>query len=253
MKNVISISDISRKISTEGIASSIPIDIKGISVSKENDEILLLTNTGFLLSYKESVEQNDACLYNNPISLNTTTENINDCSWFSVQAICETNSVICISNSGFICCIKRNDNGSLNNVPLLEGQVDGGIVTAKWNNDESCVIIITNNNTLLCMTNTLEILNEIPIIARVPHSPCLISFRGDGQVFALYAADMNDQINYVHIYDKECIWQATCKAVSESGSGPNSIVKGLLPQLAYSYNGSLIATVQQKSTKKIQV
>jgi IKI3 family len=92
-----------------------------------------------------------------------------DATWFDVAAIAETGDLVCISHKGNIVSIKEYE------IIELEGVIDGGIAAARWHPDQSFVVIVTNNNTIIAMTNTWEVLHEIPIEAKSPIGPCSLS------------------------------------------------------------------------------
>jgi hypothetical protein len=79
-----------------------------------------------------------------------------------------------------------------------------------------------------------------------------ISWRGDGAYFAVYSSDQSDDAVQarVRVYNSELELQSVGRAV---GEGPAAVIKGLLPALAYSNNGGLIAVAQLRAPKKLYV
>jgi len=70
------------------------------------------------------------------------------------------------------------------------GSIEGGISAAKWSPDFTRLVIMTNNNTILCMSTDWEVLYEVPVIEnRVFLSQSDICWRGDGESFSLLSVD----------------------------------------------------------------
>jgi hypothetical protein len=106
-----------------------------------------------------------------------------------------------------------------------EGCVDGGIAAAVWSPDLRFLLILTNNDTLICMTNNWEVVNEISLDPRVPGSRSALSWRdGDGDFFALFSIDASDGIGRVRMYTKELVYVGVSHSVGgggNAGSGMN--------------------------------
>ena len=217
--------------------------IVGICSHDDKEEILVLTNDGILMSYCLSSVGGD--MTNKPWALNEF-GNEGDKLWFSVVMVYESNSIICISHSGNIMSLQTVSSAA----PESEGCVDDGIADASWSPDQLCLVIISNNNTILLMTNTFDVITEVPIEPRLEGSQSCISWRGDGMQFALYSVDACDGIARMRMYDRDLVLLWEGKTAAE---GPGAVVKNLLPCLAYSPNGSIVAGVQQRTPKKQQV
>ena len=91
-----------------------------------------------------------------------------DNGWFYLRFIAGTGSAVAISHSGSIVSIEASDVGTLE--PEQIGCIDGGIASASWSPDQSFLTIITNNNTMLCMSSTWDVLQEIPMAPRLSGS-----------------------------------------------------------------------------------
>jgi hypothetical protein len=216
----------------------------------ERDEMFVLFNNGILVSYSTAKERYEK-LPHEPWDLKLVGGSPDDERWFYVQVIGETGSLISISHSGTICSIQTNRvTESWNDHPEIEGCVDDGIADACLSPDQTCILIVTNNNTLLLMTNTFDLISEIPIENRVPGSSCCLSWSGDSLQFALYSVDQADNIPRVRIYNRDLILLNESRTAAD---GPSAIVKNLLPCLSYAPNGSMIAVGHQKTPKKQQV
>ena len=220
------------------------------AVNVINGEVILLTNTGVLISQSITSDV-DAQLCHEPWDLNSVTGDLNDNTWFSVKIVSETGAIACLSHSGHIVSIESNRlTDEWADQPEAEGCVEAGIVAASWNPDESMLVIITGNDSLLCMSCSFEPLNELPMVPRSPECPCLLSWRGDGMQFCLYSVDSADSVARIRVFDKDLDMLFEGHNV---GDGAQSVVKNLLPAMAYATNGSLIAVAQQRTPKKQQI
>ena len=135
--------------------------------------------------------------------------------------------------------------------------IDGGISNAKWSPDYTNLLIVTNNDSIICMNCNWDLLYEIPMISsRDNNSLSEISFKGDGELFAILTTDSINEDNalkgttYIRIYNKELELLTTCKNIAD---GSASIMKGIGNTLAFSPNGSYVATHQQRIKSKHQV
>jgi hypothetical protein len=77
-----------------------------------------------------------------------------DVEWFDVEYVDELGSAICIARSG---SIARVDEG----MSQQEGVIEGGIAAAHWSPDYHCLLIVTNNDSLLAMTPSWDVLQEV--------------------------------------------------------------------------------------------
>lgn len=227
------------------------IDICSVT---EREEFFVLFENGILISQKMGTKTSEQ-LEHEPWDLRSmsggSSGSVNENQWFYVQVIGETASLICISHDGTICSIQTNRvTDSWNDFPEVEGCVDDGIADALVSPDQTCLVIVTNNNTLLLMTNSFDLINEVPIENRVPDSPCALSWCGDSMQFALYSVDAADNIPRVRLYNRDLILLHESRT---TGDGSAAILRNLLPCLSYAPNGSMIAIGQQKTPKKQQV
>jgi hypothetical protein len=224
------------------------IDICSIT---EREELLVLFNNGILISHNTGKDKYEKFQYE-PWDLRSIGGGgVGTNQWFYVQVIGETGSLICLSHDGTICSIQTNRvTDSWNDLPEIEGCVDDGIAAALVSPDQTCLVIVTNNNTLLLMTNSFDLINEVPIENRVPDSPCSLSWCGDSMQFALYSVDNVDNIPRVRLYNRDLILLNESRT---TGDGAGAILKNLLPCMSYAPNGSMIAVGQQKTPKKQQV
>jgi hypothetical protein len=215
----------------------------------DNEEILILSNDGILVSH--TLSSTDSCLTSDPLDINSVGQ-VGDRLWFAVNVIYESGLIVCVSHSGNIMSLQSDKHitGGGSTTLESEGCVEDGIADASWSPDQTCIVIVSNNNSILLMTNTFDVINEIPLEIRQPDTPCCISWRGDGMQFALYSVDTADGTARVRFYDRDLVLLAEGKTAAE---GPGATVKNLLPSMAYSPNGSLVACVQQRTPKKQQV
>jgi len=97
-----------------------------------------------------------------------------DNQWFEVTFVAGTGCVVMISHSGAIASLEQlneDEGGNANGTsyPFVAeeiGCIEGGIATSAWSPDQSSLTIVTNNNTMLCMSSTWDVLQEIPITER---------------------------------------------------------------------------------------
>lgn len=249
MRNLVLIQDVIKDIPTNltpDITLTNDSSITDLySITEENEMIILFSN-GILVSYSVKQFNHEYKGWNlNFINENDGNE---DKQWFYVQYINENNSLVCISRSGSICSIQSNRiTESWNENPEIEGAVDDGIADAALSPDQTCLLIVTNNNTMLLMTNSFDVMNEIPIEPRQKNTSCRISWNGDSMQFVLYSVDAVDGIARVRFYNRDLILLGEGRTAAD---GANAIVKNLLPFISYAPNGSMVAVAQQKTPKK---
>lgn len=163
--------------------------------------------------------------------------------WFSLDFVVTTSTLVAISREGSIATIEEDlSTGTPKELDQV-GVIEGGIAAAKWHPDYSSLIIITRNNTLLCMSNSWEVINEIEVPAILPLSKVDLSWKGDGDLFAVVSTDDLDKITRIRVYDKELTLTATGRNV---GEGAAAVLKGVNPTLTFACNGSYIAYHQEK-------
>jgi elongator complex protein 1 len=217
--------------------------------------LLLLTSDGYLFSYSFTAdgageERSGKCPFwltrDEPWKLNIDPNNPNDQGWFYVSIVAETGTIVCISHSGSIVSIKENIGyESWSDIVEQEGDVDGGIATAQWCPDQTSLILVTKNNTILSMTTSWDVLQEIPLESFLPDTSCSISWRSDGDFFSLTTTD-NDNITSARVFNKDLELHATGRNL---GDGSAAVLKSLGSPIAFGANGSLIAVTQAIKNK----
>jgi hypothetical protein len=177
--------------------------------------------------------------------------------WFSIVRISLNDSIACISHSGSIAEIQENvENVNFNNAEkntrVVEqvGSIENGISTASWNADQSVLLIVTNNNTIISMTSSWEVLNEIQISQRLTFSDSFLSWCGNGDMFSILYVDAEDGLKKVKIYNKELDELSIARNVAD---GAASIVKNIGSVACFATNGNYFATSLIKSKNKLQV
>lgn len=204
--------------------------IAHFTVNTDIDDIFYLSRSGVLSSSTASWILNDV------------TEQ-KDSSWFHTHFICETGNIACLSYAGSIVSVTPD-----NPLASLEGSFDDGIGAAAWCPDDTCIVILVKNNSLICLTNTWDVVNEVSI-GESDLSTAAISWRGDGSHFITFTIPATESNPIVNIYNKDLLLLHTCRTVAE---GPAAVVRNLLPAIAFNMNGSTIA-VPQRTPKKLQV
>ncbi len=178
-------------------------------------------------------------------------EDETDTDWFDVNYIAGTGSIVCISHSGNISCVQDDlVTGHHTNSIEQIGAIEGGIASAKWNPDQNCLVIATNTNSLLLMSNTWDVLEEVPVSPSVTSVPTSISWRGDGEFFSVVSTDSEDLTARVRLYNRSLEVTATGRNVND---GDASIMRGVGSATAYATNGSYVAVSQQRVRGKPQV
>jgi hypothetical protein len=173
-----------------------------------------------------------------------------DRSWFFVSSMVD-GGMLCVSRLGKIVTVRENhESNSLNEFCEVEGFVDCGISSAGWSPDQSILLLVTLNNSIIAMSSDLDIVNEVPYTPSSAALPTAISWSGDGQLFALYSVDSSDSIARIRVYNRSLELLGTCRGVVE---GPASVLKDVQPLVSFAPNSSLIASVQKKSGNKFQV
>ena len=159
--------------------------------------------------------------------------------WFSLEYVDEISCPVGISHTGTICTL---ENGECEQ----QGVIEGGISAAQWSPDYGSILIATNNDSLLSMTSSWDVLNEVPLEPKVENSSVCISWRGDGEYVAVYSVDKSDGIGRVRIFNRDLELHAISRQV---GEGAAADIKGLVPAVAFANNGGLVAVGQQKGGK----
>uniref|UniRef100_A0A672PKG0 Elongator complex protein 1 n=1 Tax=Sinocyclocheilus grahami TaxID=75366 RepID=A0A672PKG0_SINGR len=156
------------------------------------------------------------------------------------------------------------------------GSVESGLTGMMWSPDQELVTLTTGQETIIMMTKDFEPITEVAInqddfgedkfitvgwgkketqfhgsegkrsLAFQPVQPALpwddrkprITWRGDGQLFAVSAVCPQTGARKVRIWNRECVLQAT-----------SEVVNGLEQLLCWKPSGSLIASTQRHPNK----
>lgn len=175
-----------------------------------------------------------------------------DDTWFYSASIVETNSVFMASRKGTLASVKAGEApSSVAEGVEVEGYIDAGIASALWSPDQSSLAIVTRANTLLIMTDSFDVLQELPVTPMAHNSECALSWSGDGEYLSMLSTDEADNIARVRTMTKHLEAVSTGRGVQD---GPAGVVKDLCSSmLAFAPNASLIASVQRKAGGKYQV
>lgn len=256
MRNIVVSRDLIALV-PENLVEGLSYVIVSITVDVTNDELYALTNNGHVICISQietlSVKKK---LYK---LLGVNAVGSDDSLWFSISNVGEIGSIVCISHSGSIESIPldRLDNGSFDENNQFEslieiseqvGVVDGGIAAASWSPDQSLVIILTRNNTLMYMLNSWEDVEEIPFPPFMEDSKAIISWCGDGEIFAIVTTDVEDKIPKARIYSKKLEFLYTGRSFNAPG-----ILRGLSSSLSFAPAGNLITCGMKKTKNKLQV
>ena len=210
-----------------------------ITIDTSNDRSLLLTQSGIILVYCDERSEH---------SIDANPPGESHFGWFGLDFIEELGTLVCVSHSGCICTVKELSPGCWSSEQ--EGIIEDGIITAIWSPARDKLLIVTNNNTMLTMTNTWDVLQEVCLEEIQSKSSCTLSWREDGQYFALYTTDASDGVARVRIYDKDLQLQSIGRTVAD---GIGGTISGLLPALAYGSSFNLVAVAQRRTHTKLQV
>lgn len=204
------------------------------TVDYVHDDYFLLSNDGSIKVL--DLANNYSQKMHSGFNISSIADDKSLCNWFSGAVVQETSKLVCISRCGCIATINLPfDPTSLE----CEGSVDGGIAAACWSPDFRFVLLATNNDTLICMTNNWEVVNEVPFPSRSNSTGVSISWRGDGEYFAIQSTDESDNVTRIRIYTKE-LELFNCSR--EVGEGDVAVLKGLsTTAVAYGPAGGLIA------------
>lgn len=147
MQNLIVLSDVMHTFPSCKL-SSLELQTVDLAVDMSRESVLLLTPSG-------QIERCSTDLFNNAsfLLLECILDPI-EIGWFNIEYIDEISSIVCISKMGSIC---RVGDGFCEQ----EGVIDGGINAAQWSPDYQCLVLSTNSGSLLAMTSTWDVLNEV--------------------------------------------------------------------------------------------
>jgi len=178
-----------------------------------------------------------------------------DRQWFLMTVIAESGAIVCVSQSGKIaavCVSMALAHTPRKAVAVLEGVIDTGIAAAAWSPDQTRLVLATGGDTLLSMSSQWDVLDEVPAEPRSKDLPCQLSWRGDGEQFALMCHDAADSAlgAKVRVYSKELVLVSTGRNVAE---GAGAALKGVGGAVSFATNGSLVACAQERVPGKPQV
>ena len=215
-----------------------------INYDNDKGDLLTCTDDGFIIQIPSSEGRISAWL--------ACDESAQRCTgWFHCSLIAETGMILAISHAGNMISIKQGSDLTLmNSICDFEGCVDSGITAAGWNTDQSSLLLVTGNDSLLAMTHTLDVMQEVAIEPTIPGSPCALAWSGDGEYCCLYTVPISDGTPRIKVYSKLLEPMGVARAVMDGAAG---VVKDLFPVVAIAPNGTLIASIQKKNTSKFQV
>lgn len=164
-----------------------------------------------------------------------------DNQWFSLTVVPEVSLIVGISHSGCIATLSAVEDPaaaghSFGRQPdrfevSCEGCVEGGISTVSWSPDQRFLLLLTNNDSLICMTNNWEVVNEIDLQPRASTTGVVsgghassISWRGDSEFFAVYTVDACDNVGRVRVYTKDLMYVGMGRDIGDENS---SFLRGL--------------------------
>lgn len=254
MRNIVVLRDQPYALSKLNLINIHDLLIKSITFDKASSKVFALTSNGTVYCFND-IDDNLViiAIFNATTTQESDNDSLTNNKWFHINFLAGIGSLICISHSGEIISFEENQlDGDFNGIRGDEiGVIEGGILAAAWNPDQSCLVIVTNNNTILCMSNTWDVLLEIPLSSNVLSTvyPC-ISWKGDGDGLSIISVDQEDNSSKLRIYDKQLELVATARNVAD---GPGSILKGLGKVAAYATNGSYLSVIQERVKGKLQV
>ncbi len=212
--------------------------------------LLVLTRSGQVRIY--DIESEEAAGEGQSWDLSMCGDNGVDHTWFDLVSLRGNGSIVCLSRAGLIISIPLDlAHGTWSQEVIVEGDVDGGIADAAWSPDQSRVVIVTNNDTILSMNSDWDVLEEVPLVEpRVPGTSLQLSWRGSGEHFALQSVDSSTGLSSIRVYSNELELLSTGRNIAD---GPASVLKGVGCCVAFCTNGALVAFPQERIKGKLQV
>lgn len=178
---------------------------------------------------------------------------ISCCGWFDVSYLAGTGVLACLSYNGDIVSFELDGPTAVDGVGDQVGVIDGGIAAAAWSPDRECLVLLTNNSSILCMSSSWEVLYEVALPADMATDSGIgadVSWKGDGEYFALISVDKGDNQAKLRIYNKHLELSATARNVAE---GPGSVMKGIGRVVAFSSSGNYVSVCQERVRGRLQV
>ena len=242
MKNILLLQDNIHCIDSNLFGSE-GVNIVSQTCNKFLCDFFLLTHNGHLLCFKMSGE---SVTFQSSWILD-----VGDNRWFEVTYVADISSVVCISHSGNISYIQEDLLTKYYSRDVKKNSfIEGGISSAKWNSDQSMLVMITENSMLVLMSNTFAVMAQVPLVERVPASPTCISWRADGLFFAVLSTDVFESNTRVRLYNRKLDIVGLCR---NAGEGEASVMRGLGLVTAYAGNGSYVAVSKHRIKGKQQV
>merc|ERR1711871_456564 len=144
-------------------------------VNWSTGEMLVLERSGKLRTY----DAESGLLLARSWDLSVHAESGEDLTWFALTILKASGSIVCVSRAGLLVSIPINlVTGTWSDEVEVEGDVEGGIINAAWSPDQSRLVVITGNSTMLSMNSEWDVLDEVPFVETpVPDTPVNISWR----------------------------------------------------------------------------
>ncbi|RYH19304.1 hypothetical protein EON65_26275, partial [archaeon] len=168
--------------------------VSGIALNHQTEKVYILFRDGNLKLYDNS---NDllTCYQTLQLEFEGLKEN-----WIKIDYVAAIGTVVCISQEGSIATVSDTDHEE---APEQIGMIENGISSAAWSPDYSCLLLVTNNDTLLCMSANWDVLYEVPHPSRLALSDTTVSWKGDGDMVSVLSTDQDDQIARIRLYNKQ--------------------------------------------------
>lgn len=165
--------------------------------------------------------------------------------WMLVDYVAAIASIVCVSYDGSIVTVGEVEESEQCGVPEQIGVIDNGLSAAAWSPDYSCLLLATNNNTLLCMSVEWEVLAEIPLPDSALPSPsggrpaAVLSWKDDGELFCMLSINNEDKsLSTLRIFNRLLEVVAEGRNVMD---GPASQLQGLQQAMTFAPNGTAVA------------
>eukprot|EP00761_Pharyngomonas_kirbyi_P008504 gb/GECH01008515.1/.p1 GENE.gb/GECH01008515.1/~~gb/GECH01008515.1/.p1 ORF type:complete len:1242 (+),score=283.29 gb/GECH01008515.1/:1-3726(+) len=170
-----------------------------------------------------------------------------DAKIIAIQYVAELESICMASNSGDIILYEMSS-GLLDCV----GSIDAGFTCMSWSPDQDVVVFTTGASTVIVMTKEWEVLEENSLFGEDAGSPeddepraiesaeqpVFVSWRGDGNYFAVNCYDPNENARRIRVWERSAIYHSKCET--------QSVVHD---SLSWRPEGSIITTHQYLSNK----
>jgi hypothetical protein len=154
MRNLVTLTDVNYTYQDLNLYSNkFKLDSSEISLTIDynNETINILNTNGDIKRLKLDIFSEDTIS-----SISCASEDFPD-GWFDIQFIEALSGCVCICLKGAISLLV--DDGC-----VQEGVIEGGINAVQWSPDKTKLLISTNNDTLILMTDSFDILNEVSTV-----------------------------------------------------------------------------------------